>query len=114
MAFLLAGGVEMPCPDSLKINNEIIWSANTGRTSNGTMVGDVVAEKYNVEIGWGMLTAAQYQKIKSGMTAGFFDVEFPWLGITITGYRGTLSANYLGRVDSTSYYSSATVQNIEK
>lgn len=114
MAFLTAGGVEMPCPSSLKINNEIIWSAGTGRSSNGTMVGDVVAEKRTAEIGWGVLTASEYQKIKQYMIAGFFDISFSKLNITFTGYRGTLSGEFLGVISGTSYYKSASVQLVEQ
>lgn len=47
MAILTANGVALPAPTVIKIDNEIIWSSNTGRTSSGAMAGDVVAEKKN-------------------------------------------------------------------
>lgn len=115
MAFLTAGGVEMPCPVSLKVNDEIIWSENTGRSSTGTMVGDVVTEKQDVEIAWGILTAAEAAKIKKYMVAGFFTVAFPTLGISFTGYRGTLSKELLGTLtDGVTYYKSASVKLVEQ
>ncbi len=50
MAILTANGVALPAPTVIKIDNEIIWSSNTGRTSSGAMAGDVVAEKKTVTI----------------------------------------------------------------
>lgn len=44
-AVLKAGSVELPAPVSLSIADELIWTADTGRTLNGKMTGDVVAEK---------------------------------------------------------------------
>lgn len=116
MAFLIAGGVEMPCPTEIKINNEIIWSSNTGRSSTGTMVGDVVAEKQTAEITWGILTGSQMKKIKQYMVAGFFDIEINLdEKISFTGYRSTLSKQFLGILsDGISYYKSATVSLIEQ
>ena len=38
-------GQELPAPVSLKVDDEILWSSATGRTLDGTMLGDVVAEK---------------------------------------------------------------------
>lgn len=116
MAFLTAGGVEMPCPTEIKINNEIIWSSSTGRSSTGTMVGDVVAEKQTAEITWGILTGSQVRKIRQYMIAGFFDIEIHLdETISFTGYRGTLSKQFLGTLsDGISYYKSATVNLIEQ
>ena len=37
MAILTANGVALPAPTVIKIDNEIIWSSNTGRKSNGIM-----------------------------------------------------------------------------
>lgn len=115
MAFLLAGGVEMPCPVSLKVEDEIIWSANTGRSNTGKMVGDVVAEKQTAEIGWGILTKTEADKIKRYMVSGFFPISFPALGITFTGYRGTLSKELLGGLsDGITYYKNVSVQLVEQ
>ena len=36
---------ELPAPVSIKVDDEIIWSSSTGRALDGTMLGDVVAEK---------------------------------------------------------------------
>ena len=35
----------LPEPIEISSSDEIIWSANTERSSNGTMVGEAIAEK---------------------------------------------------------------------
>ena len=42
---LRAGKTNLPAPTSMTVNDEIIWSEDTGRTLNGTMVGEAIAEK---------------------------------------------------------------------
>ena len=64
MAILTANGVALPAPTVIKIDNEIIWSSNTGRTSSGAMAGDVVAEKKTVTIEWGVLQESEMAKIR--------------------------------------------------
>lgn len=117
MAYLTAGGVEMPCPVALKVGHEIIWSANTGRSSDGMMVGDVVAEKKNLDIEWGILTDAEISKINTYMVSGFFAITFHDFGgtATITTYRGTLTGEQIGMLsDGIFYWKSATVQLIQQ
>ena len=40
---LRAGGIVLPSPVSLTINDELIWSEETGRTLSGLMVGEIIA-----------------------------------------------------------------------
>ena len=47
MFVLKSGNVVLPAPVEMAVNDEIIWSSDTGRTLDGTMMGDVVAEKKN-------------------------------------------------------------------
>lgn len=42
---LWSGSVVLPAPVSLSVNDELIWTSDTGRTLSGRMVGDVIAEK---------------------------------------------------------------------
>lgn len=116
-AILKAGEVELPAPVSLSISDELIWTADTGRTLNGKMTGDVVAEKKTVSITWGILTENEYLKIKKNLTRGFFPVTFRDDGglITIKTYRGTLTKEVLGKLsDGIFYYKSATVDLIQQ
>ena len=44
---LWSGSTTLPAPTSLSVNDEIIWTSDTGRTLAGLMVGAVVAQKKN-------------------------------------------------------------------
>lgn len=110
---LLINGVVMPSPVQIAVGNEIIWSANTGRTSSGLMVGDVVAEKKTLTIEWGILTDQEYKLIQDNLIPGFIPIKFHDAGsdITIQGYRGSLTGKQLGYIgDGIFYYKSAAVQ----
>lgn len=98
MAILTASGISMPCPVSLKIGDEIIWSSNTGRGSNGTMTGDVVATKQDIEITWAFLRDSDLATIKRGMPRGFFNVSFRDAGSVASwkGYRDTITSEDIG------------------
>lgn len=102
---------------TIKADDEIIWSANTGRTTSGKMIGTVIAEKKNVEIAWSMLTDDQVKAIKSNFTAGFFTMCFHDAGedLEIKGYRGTLSKEHLGYIgDGIYYYKTATLSFVQQ
>lgn len=114
---LKAGSVVLPAPVSISVNDELIWSSDTGRTMSGTMVGEVIAEKKTVSIKWGVLSESELLLIKKGIIKGFFPITFRDDGIdmTITGYRGTLSKEQLGRLaDGIFYYRSVSVDVIER
>ena len=51
---LWSGSVTLPAPVEISVNDEIIWSSNTGRLASGEMAGDVIAEKKDVSIKWGI------------------------------------------------------------
>lgn len=89
---------QLPSPSVIKVDNEIIWSSTTGRTSTGKMVGDVIAEKDTVDITWQCIRDADLKTIKNCLKAGFFSFWFPDCGETveITVYRGTISAEDRG------------------
>ena len=117
MAILKAGTVELPCPVSLTVNDELIWSASTGRLTTGDMVGDVIAEKKNVEIQWGILTETEVNTIKTNLKSGFFPITFRDDGveITISFYRGSLTKEHMGYIgDGIYYYRSMSATIIEK
>ena len=116
-AILMAGDVELPAPVSIKVDDEIIWSSATGRALDGTMIGDVVAEKKTVNITWGILKESEEISIRDNLIAGFFPITFhdDGIDITIPTYRGTLSKEAIGRLwDGIYYYRSATVSLIQQ
>ena len=102
----------MPSPVEVSVDNEIIWSEDSGRTLDGDMVADVVAEKQTLSISWGYLTDSQLEMIKTYMIAGFFPISF--CGITITVYRGTLSYVIAGEYGGEIWYKSASVKVVQQ
>lgn len=117
MATLSCGGTTLPEPVEISSSDEIIWSANTERSSDGTMVGEAIAEKKTLDIKWGILTETEVKKIKDNLVKGFFPITFRDVGTnhTISVYRGTLSKEHLGYIgDGIYYYRSATVQIVQK
>ena len=112
-----AGTVDLPSPTSLTVDDEIIWSSDTGRTLAGQMVGDVVAEKKKLSIGWEYLPEQEVKLIKDNLVSGFFPFTFHDDGIdmTIEVYRGTLSKEYLGYIgDGYYYYKSVRVNIVQR
>ena len=117
MFTLKCGDVSLPSPVKMTVKDEIIWSADTGRTLDGTMMGDVVAEKKNLGLEWAWLTEEDAALIKNKLVAGFFPITFRDYGteITIDSYRGTISkevGGYLG--DGKFYYKRITVDIIQR
>ena len=114
---LWSGSAVLPAPESMSINDQIIWSANTGRSASGNMIGDVITEKKDITIKWGILTETELATIKKIMVAGFFPISFRDDGVdlTITTYRGTLTKEVLGYIgDGIFYYKSASVTIVQK
>lgn len=114
---LWSGSITLPSPVQITVNDEIIWSEHTGRAVSGEMIGDIVAEKKNLNIKWGVLTESELALIKQVMVAGFFPVSFRDDGIelTIKTYRGTMTKEQLGYIgDGIFYYKSASVNIIQK
>ncbi|WP_115716770.1 hypothetical protein [Amedibacterium intestinale] len=112
-----ANGAELPAPTQIKVDDEIIWSSNTGRTASGDMVGDVVAQKKTISITWGVMNDKEMALIKNNLIASFFPFEFhdAGLDLKISSYRGTLSSEHIGELgDGYYWYKSATVKIIQK
>ena len=68
MAYQLSvDGIALPTPkrDGVIISDERVWSANTGRTASGKMVGNTIAVKSTIQINWNTLTAAEAAQIRS-------------------------------------------------
>ena len=63
---LTVDGTSLPRPkrDGVTVTEERVWSANTGRTASGKMVGNTVAVKTTIKIDWATLTAAQAALIR--------------------------------------------------
>lgn len=114
---LMAGGVQMPPPVSMSVNDELIWTSDTGRLMDGTMVGEVVAQKKTVSIKWEYLTETEMLLILNNMTGGFFNFTYHDDGanITIEVYRGTMAKERLPDVgDGIVRYRTVSVDIIQR
>lgn len=110
----------MPTPaiNGVTINREPIWSAATGRTASGKMVGNIVTRKWTLKIKWPPLTMAQAATILTALTAhDFLSVSFTDMtGATrnLTMYAGTPSFTQYSWVDGVQYVVDAAVDLIEQ
>ena len=111
-----AGTVTLPSPDSITTSDEIIWSANTGRSSTGKMIGDVIAEKTTFAIQWGVLTKAQRDLIRSNIRSGFhpFSVIEDGAETQIDSYRSTITFDTLGTHGGVTYFKNMQVSIIQQ
>lgn len=117
MAEIIANGIAMPSPVSISTDNEIIWSSDTGRALDGTMIGDVIAEKRTLKIDWGVLKEEELKLISDNMISGFFPIQFhdDGMDIVMESYRGTLSKEHIGKLDDgIYYYRSASVEIVQR
>lgn len=115
-ATITANGVTLPSPEEIGTSEEIIWSSNTGRSTTGLMIGDVVAEKRTLNIRWGVLTAAEYDTVRANIRSGFhpFTLTVDGVSATITSYRGAITATMLGTYGGVTYYRDAAVSVIQQ
>ncbi|MCU0079344.1 hypothetical protein [Extibacter muris] len=114
---LTAGGIALPAPVSITVNDELIWTADTGRLMDATMAGAVIAEKKTVSIKWGILPEQDVVTIRKRIVAGFFPITFHDDGadITIYVYRSTIAKEQIGTLgDGIFWYRSVTVDLVER
>lgn len=76
-----SGGIQVaePAHKGINVTDEPIWSSNTGRSSTGKMIGDIVARKSTIEVTWNVLTYAEAKEIIDAIkNAGeFFYIKYP-------------------------------------
>lgn len=83
---LTIDGVAMPAPKvgGMKIKPEKIWSANTKRTADTTMVGTILSIKTTVDLAWPPLTVDQVKTIESVVS----NAEKPFVPMSFTDQTG--------------------------
>lgn len=119
---LYINGQKMPTPalEGLIISKEKVWSANTGRTAAGKMVGTVVAIKTTVKIKWPPLTPAQVAVIEAAVSDGsdpFVPVKFTdatGTTVTKTMYFGTPTYTVYSWANGRQYLRDVSVTAIEQ
>ena len=118
---LSVNGYELPTPalNGVTISREKIWSAASGRTSSGKMVGTIIAQKYTIKLKWPPLTLAQAARIQQAVSSNteFFPVSFTDAGGTrrnLTMYAGTPTFTQYSWRDGVQYVVDAAVELIEQ
>lgn len=126
MTFKINGTtVKEPKIGGIGVTDEPIWSSNTGRSTTGKMIGDIIAWKTTVEVAWPPLTYAEMKKIRDAIKAGgkFFEIEYPDIesGSSLSGMQTTKTvyvANVPRMLYSTSNkykrYADVTIEFIER
>lgn len=117
MITLYVGDTALPSPVSVQIDDEIIWSSDSGRDLSGLFSGDIVTEKQTLTVSWGILTEQEVLSIKQNLCPGYFPLRFRDVtgDVTIESYRGTLSRVPMGDVgDGVQYYKSASCKIVQR
>ena len=67
-----------PAKGGVTITDEPVWASNTGRGSDGKMIGDIVAWKTTVEVTWPPLTFSDASSIVTALTGAgaFFNIKY--------------------------------------
>lgn len=114
-------GWQIPAPDKngFKRTKNKLWSANTGRTASGKMVGDIVAVKYSLTIKWSELTSSDVTEIENAVSSSaFFPVVFPAEGtgeeLTKNFYAADLTYDTKIVIDGEEIYKDFTIELIEQ
>lgn len=96
---LVINGVTMPDPalEGVTIATEKVWSANTGRTVSGKMVGDIIAKKTTIKIKWPVLTMEEAAVIEAAVS----NAETPFVPVSYLDMTGQ-------RVEKTVYFGTPT------
>lgn len=119
---LYINGVEMPAPahNGVTISSNKVWSSNTGRTTDGTMVGTLVCVKAKLEIKWPPLTmdqVATIENVVSNAGNAFVPVKYTDMkGTTVekTMYTGDISYSQYSWANGIQYVTDAGISCIEK
>lgn len=77
---MVINGVEVATPKQggVVITDEPIWASNTGRSSTGKMIGDIVAWKTTIAVTWPPLSFADAKKIRDAIKTAdaFFNIKY--------------------------------------
>ena len=109
-----------PKKEGITITDEPIWAANTGRGSDGTMVGDIVAWKTTVQVEWPALSFANSKIIADALTGAgaFFKIKYNDFSsstpVTKTVYCSNVPRTIYSLVTAAQYHTGVTVTFIEQ
>lgn len=116
-------GIQLPSPklEGVSFSSEKIWSKNTGRPTNGTMVGDIVAIKKTISVEFPPLYPAQInvlESVVSNKDLPFFPFEFndgeTETTIRKTVYAGPTSYKLYSWLNGIRYYTGYKIDLVER
>lgn len=117
---LKINGVDMPSPLPYEINYETL-NGNAGRSMDGKMKLDIIAQKVTVALSWGVLTEAEMRTILNATNpmigGGFFQATIysPDEGeVTKTFYVGSRKAPTLLKTSNEAFYNGLSFNIIER
>lgn len=116
---LTIGGRVMPTPamEGVTVSREKIWSANTGRSSSGRMMGTIVAVKTTIKVKFPPLTLAQAKLIENAVADEYFSVVLTRNGEKVfdgTMYAGAPSYTIYSVAEGLPYARDLSVDLIER
>lgn len=105
--------VAEPKLGGIVVTDEPVWSANTGRSSTGKMIGDIVAWKTTIEVAWPPLSYSQMKVIRDAIKSGgeFFQIQYTDIesGTTLSNMTTTKTV-YCGNIPRLLYSTAAQYQ----
>lgn len=121
--------VKEPKLGGLVVTDEPVWAANTGRGSDGTMIGDIIAWKTTIEVGWPPLSYAEAKALRDAIGVGdktrnFFQIRYSDIeaGVSSGALQTVTKTVYIGNMPRLLYslspayprYQDITIQFIEQ
>lgn len=112
--------VATPKAGGVVVTDEPIWSSNTGRSTTGKMIGDVIAWKTTVEVSWPPLSFSEAKTLRDAIkNAGpFFEIQYFDFSsssmITKTVYASNIPRTLYSLSSKYQRYNNITVKFIEQ
>lgn len=112
--------VKTPKLGGITITDEPIWTSKTGRSTDGTMLGEIVAWKTTISVTWGPLTFAESKKIRNAIKSGgnFFKIKYhdddAEKMVEKTVYVGNMPRTVYSLVASCRWHTDCTINFIEQ
>lgn len=77
---MVINGVAVAAPKQggISVTDETIWASNTGRSSTGKMIGDIVAWKTTIAVTWPPLSFSESKKLRDAIkgAGAFFKIKY--------------------------------------
>jgi len=112
--------VKEPKQGGLTVTDEPIWASNTGRSSTGKMIGDIVAWKTTISASWPPLSFLEAKTIRDAVIeAGpFFDIEYYDFSsastVKKTVYAASIPRTLYSLADKCQKYKDITITFVEQ